>query len=541
MGQIQLLHVPDELLNGIVNQFTTAADTDAFGLVCRRVWQLATTSPVWRRHCLLKWTMWDERHGVDSKVDQPPLQTDWRALYVARAQTDRHARDLFEKLLSTQQARASRMHEVAAMGADVMDLLLHMSRETPDDAPDVLARRWHATAIERLIQRRHAVDVWDRLRRGEDIALEEALGAYDQFVLRRSNILTREIRLSLDLIASEIRVATPDIVNLTIRQRAVCIAEYLRSKRHVGMEDIEDYHALRNSFISLSLSNNSKGCLPLQSVAIYSAVARRLGIDARPTNSPSHVYAVISPPDDMTLDGQPRLDVDPESAQVSMYMDPFRKSEEVPLETLRGQLSQLGIPTLHHAEFLAPASTEGMVLRAGRNILASIEQFHTPGVQDDQEPEDHPHWPFPEPDDAKYAALWSLFVLGDSDPAVASVRRRQSTRFLLERLYPEYPQDVETFAEIGPRLLANAPSHALVLEYIETLQTADHEGILPKRRAVGEEVAHHIGTYFEHRRYGYKGFIVGWDPRCSAKPSWISQMRVDDLPRGRNQPFYNVV
>ena len=56
-----------------------------------------------------------------------------------------------------------------------------------------------------------------------------------------------------------------------------------------------------------------------------------------------------------------------------------------------------------------------------------------------------------------------------------------------------------------------------------------------------KKVEFKIGQHFQHKRYGYEGFIIGWDFMCSADARWIYQMRVDDLPRGREQPFYNVM
>lgn len=45
-----------------------------------------------------------------------------------------------------------------------------------------------------------------------------------------------------------------------------------------------------------------------------------------------------------------------------------------------------------------------------------------------------------------------------------------------------------------------------------------------------------------HRiRYGYTGAIIGWDPQCHMGEGWIRSMNVDGLPRGRQQPFYNVI
>lgn len=50
-----------------------------------------------------------------------------------------------------------------------------------------------------------------------------------------------------------------------------------------------------------------------------------------------------------------------------------------------------------------------------------------------------------------------------------------------------------------------------------------------------------LGVVIKHRRYNYRGVIFGYDPRCLAPEEWIQMMHVDQLPRGRNQPFYHVL
>lgn len=543
MPRTRLLDLPDELLGAVIAELATATDTILFGVTCKRVYALATDSSVWRRHCLRTWASWEPRHGFHSKLSRPLLETDWRALVVERITTDRLALDTFETLLSTQQARASRMHTLAARGADVKDLLLRLARETPDDAGDVLARRWHADAILGLIGRREAIALWGRLERGLHVDLEEALGAYDVFVAGYAPG-TQGIKSSLDRIAAAIQHDTPSIDAMTIRQKAIRIADYLQSEKLVGMSNLENYHALRNNFLSLALSADEqrRDCLPLQSVAIFCAVARRFGIYASPSSFPRNVHAIISAPPDTTLDGHPRAGDVPSASEgdIVMYMDPFRRSDEVSSDDLHSQLSRMGVPTSDHASFLGPASTVEMVLRTGRNILVSVEGVRMPGAPDDDNDSNEPP-EVPDVDLAKYAALWSLFVLGDDDPTRAQARRRQGTRLLLEQLQTDYPHDVRTFSEVMPRLLQYLPEQPLVMTLLSTLQAADREAKAPKARAPGVEVMHRIGTYFEHRRYGYRGFVVGWDPHCAATAEWIAQMRVDDLPRGRNQPFYNVV
>lgn len=543
MVPIQLLEFPDELLGLIIQQLNNAKSTITFGLVCKRVWSLVATSPVWRRHCLSTWKNWDSRHELTTKLSQPLLQTDWRALYLERVQIDRRAGDLFESVLGTQQARGSRMHELAILGADVKDLLIRLWKYTPNDADDVLARRWHAEAILSLKGRHQAIKVWSSIRAGEHVELEDALGAYDEFVLGCSPGV-EALKSLLDGIAAAIRESTPDFDSLTIRQKAFRIAEHLRSEAIVGISDLEEYHALRNNFISLALNTteeNRRGCLPLQSVAIYCATARRLGVDARPSNFPRHVHAVITAPADRSLDGEPRTENASSEAQSEMmHMDPFRHNEEIPQGELLGQLSQIGVPPHRYTEFLGPANELEMVLRTGRNILVSVDGLRMPG---EQAPDEEDSELQPDPDAAKYAALWSLFIQGDSDPVMATTRRRQATRYLLEKLQSDYPQDVDMYAEIAPPLLEGLPEHTLVLQLVQQLIAAGREAKIPVTRPDpdADPVQHRIGTYFEHKRYGYRGFIVGWDPACAATANWIVQMRVDDLPRGRNQPFYNIM
>ena len=42
-------------------------------------------------------------------------------------------------------------------------------------------------------------------------------------------------------------------------------------------------------------------------------------------------------------------------------------------------------------------------------------------------------------------------------------------------------------------------------------------------------------------RYNYRAVIYGWDHKCEMSDGWMIQMGVHRLPRGRNQPFYNVL
>ncbi|KAL6762686.1 hypothetical protein V8C86DRAFT_3023298 [Haematococcus lacustris] len=50
-----------------------------------------------------------------------------------------------------------------------------------------------------------------------------------------------------------------------------------------------------------------------------------------------------------------------------------------------------------------------------------------------------------------------------------------------------------------------------------------------------------VGDVVRHKRYHYRGVVYDWDPSCAMDEAWVTQMGVDALPGGRQQPFYHVL
>ena len=50
-----------------------------------------------------------------------------------------------------------------------------------------------------------------------------------------------------------------------------------------------------------------------------------------------------------------------------------------------------------------------------------------------------------------------------------------------------------------------------------------------------------VGLVMKHAVYDYNCVIIDWDPKCIASDEWIERMRVHELLRGPNQPFYHVL
>ncbi len=60
-------------------------------------------------------------------------------------------------------------------------------------------------------------------------------------------------------------------------------------------------------------------------------------------------------------------------------------------------------------------------------------------------------------------------------------------------------------------------------------------------RQADSELQFELGQCLRHKRYSYRGVVVGFDRVCSQSEEWIAAMSVDALPHGRSQPFYQVL
>ena len=525
--------LPDELIEAIVFHLPPDA-TLAFGTTCKRCNKIAYEHLVWRRHCRQEWQYWEARHELQDKLTQPPAQTKWRQLYNERRKIDQKALDKFNELLKTQQHRIQSIEDVSNDGYDVKDLLLRLRDKTPEEAEDVLARRYYAGQILGQVHRKTALEKWTRLQKKQMVRLEEVLGAYDLFVLNGRKGDLRDIDEEFDRIANVIRSADSEFDSLSTREKSLEIARYLRSENLVGNPNEDDYHALRNNFISMALFDDVHTSLPLQSVAIYCSVARRLGVDAKPSNYPAHVHAVIEAPSDRTLDGKYKTaaqDTEPEI----MHMDPWRSAEEVPREHLTLRLSQMGATPAQYNTHLGASQTLEIALRTGRNIMYSVQEMR------DRQRGTTQRTMYPDIEAAWYSMLWSMLILGDPSSAATLHRRRQCLPYLVEHFQAHFPEDLALVEKHIVPMFGGEGEHRVLMHLITENRTADQNAKAPCPRGEATKVEFKIGQHFQHRRYGYEGIIIGWDSTCSADPRWIHQMRVDDLPRGREQPFYNVM
>ncbi|KAI8939544.1 hypothetical protein NX059_003313 [Plenodomus lindquistii] len=509
---------------------------------------LATDSPViWRHLCQTRFKTWDSRHNIAAKYRAPLSSVDWKALFVTRVTIEANTKALLNRIVATQHERIRCINEIADYGYDAKETLLNECA-CPDDADDVLARRYYANAILERIHREIAINVWQDLRGGADVPIERALGAYDVFARMGEDVDTDVVVDDIDHLANGLLQQYPDFRDMDSRMKASTLAAYLRHQDYTGVPDTS-YRALRNSFIGLVLRSPTHESLPLISVAIYCAVAQRLGLDARPCGFLFHVYTIVYAPKDYNLNG----DYKPTSSSELdfMYLDPFRSSSEVRQDDLQRLLRNMGVPSSDHSTYLSSTTTREMVLRTARNIMNSVQTIRqteagTRAIQTS--------WLTTQPDmdNAFYATIWAMLLLEPSDDpatgrpsfssAASTLRRRQYLPYLLEHFQTHFPWDVTLLSRYVIPMFYNQPEGHRLLQFVQSMHQVDAmRKPVVRRTERTKKVQFKVGQLFQHKRYGYEGVVTGWDVACDAGEEWIVNMDVDGLPGGRDQAFYHVL
>ncbi|KAF1946629.1 F-box domain-containing protein [Clathrospora elynae] len=508
----------------------------------KRVKQLTADAPlVWRHLCRTQFTTWDSRHDIAAKFAGPLSDVDWRAIYISKTNIERNTRKLLNHIVATQHERIRCVNEIADYGYDAKETLLK-EFACPDDAEDVLARRYYANAVLERIHREIAIKVWKDLHSGKDVPIERALGAYDVFARVGEDVDIDVVSDDITQLANGLLEGHPSFRDWSPRTKASTLASYLRGQGYNGVPDTS-YRALRNSFIGLVLRSPTHESLPLISVAIYCAVARRVGLDARPCGFLFHVYTLIYAPKNYNLDGEYKPTSFSELDY--MYLDPFRSSTEVRQGDLQRVLRNMGVPSGEHRSFLSDTNTREMVLRTARNVMNSVQTIRDTevgmsGIQ--------ASWlnSYPDMDNAFYATIWAMLLLGPADDAsdlgATTIRRRQYLPYLLEHFQTHFPWDVTLLSRYIIPMFHNQFEGHRLSQFVQSMHQVD---AMPKsvvnRSEYTNKVVFRVGQLFQHKRYGYEGVVTGWDVACDAGEDWIQNMDVDKLPNGRNQAFYHVL
>ncbi|KAI4098489.1 MAG: hypothetical protein L6R37_006476 [Teloschistes peruensis] len=502
--------------------------------VCRKFNDLAQPL-LWRSHCRTQFSYWRPEHKIATKLAQKASRVDWKDLFRTRHLADRAISDELEEILSSQTGRIERSEKILAHDYDAKDTLLR-NFHINDDCEDVLARRYelevcnyYSDAVLGGLHRAMAIEEWTRIRDGQPVSLERALVAFDLFVLRDREGDFDEVAARLDHIAKAVQLEDPQCSEAAPRHKAKLIAGYLQRNGITGVADENQYHNLRNNFISRALQSCDHESLPLISVIIFCAVSTRLGVEAEPCGFPFHVYAIVKPPVGHDLDGRP---VDDTLEHQWSYMDPFNSDREVYRSDLEAQLKDMGVPAADHNMLLSASSVADMVRRTSRNIIESIQtNSHVTSIGSVD----------PEPDSAFYGALWALLIL--PEPHSGLFQRARFLPYILEYLERQYVFDVRLIERILLPIFEGTPHWQQLHDAVRVMRLGDSipKQIKSRNAEIASSVRFKVGQIFRHKRYTYQAVITGWDVECAQSEDWMFQMGVDRLSKGRHQSFYHVL
>ncbi|KAF2459319.1 F-box domain-containing protein [Lineolata rhizophorae] len=534
--------LPDELVHHILAYLSSDALAIASELN-RRFHRLTLSPLLWRAHCL-SYRYWHPRHRLSDKLAAPAGEVDWCALFAERQRIDRRVRFALDGILAGQQRRILRMRTLLLEGYDAKDELLrqcNVGKDEPgggccgtDECDDVLARRYYADAMLQHINRKLAVEEWERLgmarrKREKEVTLEGALAAYEMFILGQRGMDFDEISRRLDVLAeefSEEHMGPNGGASLSTREIALKLVWFMREEKGFqGVRDEKTYRALKNSFIGIALEDENHEALPLITVAVFCSVARRVGLNARPCGFPYHIYAIVdSPPgrrlDDTLIAGEEEQRIDIGEGQqetattatadpcgttsvdevARMYLDPFRTTEETPLSSLTSFLSTIGVARNTYASFLGPATNREMVRRTARNVMSSVQELRhlrfaarmpgAPGTGVDASA-----WVniFPDVDTAFYAALWATFLLGMRPGQLSSTEQQDSGNddgedvpvanphgqgrtylpYLSQQFQTHFPEDVTLIEQHAMPHFVGLPQYEKLRETVQAIMLSD--------------------------------------------------------------------
>ena len=522
--------LPTEIIHQIL-EYVAPTTIPAVELVSRKF--SAVIQPLlWRHFCQVKYHYWSVDRNIEAKYHDEVVKTDWKALYTERYQLECSVDRKINSILSSQSGRLEKVQNITAKGFDAKDALIRHLRAS-DDAEDVLARRYHSDAILGSMHRREAVQQWVDLRDDKPVPWERALGAFDLLTLHDGPGDLDGIARKLDELISRLCLECPGVEELSPRQRAIAVASFMRRSGFDGISGERDYYDLRNSFIGKALFGDDHSTLPLISAVIFSALAQRVGLDARPCGFPFHVHAVVKSGNGTTLDGFAR----PESFEGEMmFVDPHRSEEEITLPEMRQKLLTLRLSN-ENDSILVPSVPADMVRRTSRNIITAIQRLSRPSPYRTGNISESGDM-----DSAFYGALWALLILPEGDLVSRAEQVERYVPYIMQNVEIKYPWDLSMVEEVLLPSLVGTDLHGNIRETIRTIRAGDAMPKQPKRRTSAEEsVSFKVGQVFQHGRYSYAAVIIGWDVECLAGEEWISHMNVDSLSKGRHQSFYHAL
>ncbi|XP_058797547.1 F-box only protein 21-like isoform X2 [Phymastichus coffea] len=261
----------------------------------------------------------------------------------------------------------------------------------------------------------------------------------------------------------------------------------------------EMYYSAENSFIDRVLE--LKRGIPITLAIVFESICRRVGVKCEPISFPAHFL--------LRWKEKYTGNSDTDSIE-NFYIDVFNGGQFLTRQNCP-RLGGVSKCPIERYNIHRPATAIEVVERMANNLeVAGRQRTHLNGRA------------------ARLrSALELLYMVRPHDTGVI---------LHLARFYMLYQMDLTQLdAELTSRGPAN---HILQMLQDYEKRVVNDEIIEVKKRTANVKFA--IGMIMEHQKYDYLCVITGWDLKCEASPEWITEMGVDELSHGANQPFYNV-
>lgn len=476
-----------------------------FGTANSRFLVASRLSKIWKEHYEARWIYSDPIRDAERRKKYEP--DDFAAMYRIRSELDNKALTLLDAIMDNLDDRESMALVIVELGLDVWDALRTVIESVPfyssglmtmaiNPPAQNLTRQYWAKELSSLIARSRSIAIWADLCGDIEVSFEKTLAALSAFFGYDVEQITRELDRLADICRQQLQTR-----NISQNSPIPVVAEEIcRWMREYGFTKPSRHlhNALMHNFLHHVLFEGHTA-LPISLVYVFTCIARRLGYNAHPVAFPHKVLATILPL---------------EEAEERVYVDVYDSSTRAILSyaELPSILENMGLnieDTASLAQLTKPAKSSLMLLRAVKNILTSLDRFihvreHT----------------------TAHCAAYCAGVLLTRDGQ------------LIQQLYDgsEGPLDrlVTLKHHLRPHLLQGAQDQ---LDFC--LRTDSQSSKKLPKSGGRKNVRYYVGMLFRHKKYEYVGLIKGWDYFCDTSEDWILQMRVDHLPGGRNQPFYN--
>ncbi|KAJ4485824.1 hypothetical protein J3R30DRAFT_3283764 [Lentinula aciculospora] len=477
--------------------------------------EAAAIPSLWQQHYQIRYL-----HANQSSEDQRKAETggNWRLMYAARRTIDRKALKHLDSIVMKRSGRYDHANALTKFLFDVWDALeIETGMVDPSgylqilelgEIPSLWATRGYwASALLASIGQMYAVGLWSSLRLGSNsIPFVQAFSSTSCFfgkhpdevysLLTRLNSRCKDylFRLNIPLSMTE--------SNYDLRKLCILICEFMSTEGY-GPIAAHNFHDVPTLFPHSYLTSH-KRTIPLSLAHIFVSIAQSLGVVASPVDFPVRVLVHISVPD-------PEAD--------DFFVDVLGLQNILSLrDDIPAILARQGIQADRMIHYISPCGADSMLVRNGRNILSSLNIPDTPLSL------------------IRPSALLAFTIFLVLTPPTGG--GRLVYRFMTQA----DPLDCATFicGALIPSLDgASKVQDDLRQECQKTLnEEAKHAGEIRLRSSEEKTVEHFVGMLFEHRKYSYTALVTGWDVTSE---SWMREMRVSDLPRGQNQPFYHVV